>query len=179
MHNVPDSMEKADEYTLWLEPREKDAQLLKSIIDDFSLQCHTPRFTPHITLIGGLRGDVTTIQHHVETLAAACPTLIISFTEVGMLPTYFQSLFLTCRKTNTLMNLNARAQNLFTKSYIYTPHMSLLYGIVPEDIKKELAARIPKTLIDSSSCPISILSLWHARGIVREWKKILEIPLDA
>lgn len=169
----------ADEYTLWLEPREKDAQLLQNIIDDFSLPCHTPKFTPHITLIGGLHGNVATIEKHAETLATACPTLIISFTKVDMLSTYFQSLFLACKKTNTLMNLNARAQDLFAKSYIYTPHMSLLYGTVPRDVKKELATRTPKTLINSFSCPISILSLWHARGHVHEWKKIQENTLDS
>src|SRR5262245_25437914 len=57
--------------SLWLVPAGAPARRLAALIDRLARRCGSPRFEPHVTLLGGLRRGPASGTAALERLAAA------------------------------------------------------------------------------------------------------------
>ena len=72
-----------DEYTLWLEPEGAVQNDLQNRIASFARRGGTPTFLPHVTLLGGIRGDEETLIERTRKLAKDASSIPVRTTTVG------------------------------------------------------------------------------------------------
>lgn len=131
-------------HSLWLVPPEPVARRIGDLIQDLAarpafLAADCPTFTPHVTLLAGLRDRTDEdVIAKTEEVAADFAPLAINLQRVVAGPKFFMCVYALAQQTPQLMAANAAAQSVFGLSYEYTPHMSLAYG---EDGKLGAAAK--------------------------------------
>src|SRR5574337_1324526 len=80
-------------YSLWLVPGEPALSLLASAISRLSREYSTPRFKPHITLLGGIALQEANALAKLALLARTLEPFPIELGEIGFLDEYFRCLF--------------------------------------------------------------------------------------
>jgi 2'-5' RNA ligase len=131
-------------HSLWLVPPEPVARRIGDLIQDLAarlafLAADCPTFTPHVTLLAGLRDRTDEdVIAKTEEVAADFAPLAINLQRVVAGPKFFMCVYALAQQTPQLMAANAAAQSVFGLSYEYTPHMSLAYG---EDSRLGAAAK--------------------------------------
>ena len=161
---------QTDEYTIWLEP-ENGAEIQK-VIDAIAHRAGTPSFLPHVTLLPGLQGSEEVLIEKMRELATVQP-FHIAFTKVGTGEAYHKCLFLQCEHSEELMSLRKKGEEIFEQPPTYYPHLSLGYG-VDKELREELAVELFKKQFIFK---VTRISLWHAKGLVEEWRKVIEYKL--
>jgi len=156
-----------DEYSLWLEPAPADARKLSALIENIAARSGTPVFEPHLTLLPGLHGEE---QKLIETCAQfaheASFSIPIESAQTGS--AYHKCLYVSCAPSEQLVALRKKAEQLFKISPPFFPHISLAYGLDAsprEAYKLELAQ-------EKFSFTAQTISLWHAKGLPNEWRRI-------
>ena len=164
-----------DEYTLWLEPAGKNASILQNYIENFASRAGTHSFPPHLTLIGGISSETPDIQKIVRSLAESRQPFIVSNTVPDSSDQFYKSVFIQY-VSEELITFNKEAQRVFSKSYEYEPHVSLLYGKVSSVLAETFVSELQKEplILDFE---VRRMSLWHAKGEYTEWKKLETFPL--
>lgn len=163
------------EYTLWLEPEGEAHDMLQKKIAELSKEMGTPLYKPHVTLLGDFGEDIEKIRENMKTLAQNQAPFKIAFSSIETNQDYYHSITLRCAENAELKKLNAKAQKLFLQSKKYAPHTSLLYGDVPEALKKKMLAKIISEPLSRYSFEACSISLWRAFGTADKWKKIVKI----
>ena len=161
---------RTDEYTIWLEP-ENGAEIQQEI-DAIAQSAGTPSFLPHITLLPGLQEVEEALIEKMPELAASKPFEIV-FTKVATGETYHKCLFLECEKSEELMTLRKKGEEIFAQPPTFYPHFSLGYGINKE-LREKLAADLAGR---NFAFKVSRVSLWHAQGFVDEWREVAGFTL--
>ena len=163
-----------NEYSLWLEPKGEEYKQLKNVIIGLSTETQSPAFDPHVTLLGGITMPIEEITKKMKILMQGGKPITLSFITVQSSKSYYKSIFLKCKKTRELMDLNYKAQKIFSISLEYHPHLSLLYSDAPKIIKEKFLEEIGYSPILSLNFRADSISLWHARGTADQWQKITE-----
>src|SRR3990167_6942781 len=166
-----------NEYTLWLESESEKYTRLKNIIVDFSTEAQSPLFEPHVTLLGGISIAMTVekIIEKMKTLTEKKRTITLSLTATHSSDSYYQSIFLECKKTKVLASLNHKAQKLFSQTGEYNPHLSLLYSNISQTKKNLLLKKISHKIVLPLNFVVDKISLWKALGLAERWQKIYDI----
>jgi 2'-5' RNA ligase len=156
-----------DEYSLWLEATPAEADTLRSLIKDFSRRADTLAFEPHLTLLPGLQGDEgRLVKIYMEFVREAAFVVIPQEVQTG--PAYHKCLYLYCELSEPLLRLRKKAEKLFNTAPAFHPHISLAYGLdlpVCEAYQAELKDKSFKFTAWS-------ISLWHAKGLPNEWRRV-------
>ena len=87
------------EYALWIVPSDNVYRSLVKEISALSMQFSTPKFKPHLTLLGGLTGSKKELLIKTSKLAAATRAFDIKLNKVGVSDNYFKSLFIRADET--------------------------------------------------------------------------------
>lgn len=164
---------RTDEYTVWLEPSADSGEILRDIIAEFARRAGTPMFEPHVTLLPGLSGEECMLTEKTAMLAGSGP-FTLSFQRAVTGEEYHKCLYLECERSNPLLRLRARGEELFAQPPVYHPHLSLAYGLSDEGLKAAFTAELAGQTFDFAA---ERVSLWHARGLVEEWRKVEEFSL--
>jgi 2'-5' RNA ligase len=164
-------------YSIWLETEEENASVFRKLIGDFATSARTSFFDPHITLIGSLTEDPQILFKKMAELCLNVKPFEIKFDALEINPLFFQAITLLATPTSPLTDLNKHAQELFSKSYTYKPHLSLLYGDLEKTKKEDLAKKILKTPLEDFTFPVAHISLWEAQGPVENWKRLDQVSL--
>lgn len=160
------------EYSLWLMPKGKQAINLKKFTNKVAKQAKTIPLLPHITLIGGIYIKPAQTIKKINRLTQASKPFKISFVKLGISDEFYKSLFLKCRNSAKLLELNKKAQKIFSKKYEYFPHMSLIYGLPEKRMKDLILKEITLSKIKSFSFKVESIFLCKAFGISDKWKII-------
>ncbi|MFC4407893.1 2'-5' RNA ligase family protein [Haloarchaeobius iranensis] len=162
-------------YSLWLVP-DRDAaayrQLEETIRELATGQEDAPEFEPHVTVLGGIRGDQDLITERTEELVGNRESLELSFTAVHCSTTKHQCVFLLIQPTRELLSLHQTAAELFdTNPGMYVPHLSLIYS------EMSIADRVSMVeSIDLEALPATVrtdtLAVVDTTGEVSEWRTI-------
>ena len=133
-------------YHLWLMPSGEIYDRLAKIIEDLSEKYGGPFFWPHVTLLGFLPGTKEEIMAHSLTLAQTLQPFDVRLNDLGYEDTYFQCLYLNVEGTAEIMEANSEARRVFhsSRSSKFTPHLSLLYGDYPCEIKDQIISSLGK-----------------------------------
>jgi len=163
---------KAKGYSIWLMPQGEIYRYLSEIIFRLSKKYNLPYFEPHVTLLGGIEGSEKEILQKTEELARIIAPHEIRLTEIDFLDEYFRALFVEADKIRKVMNANREAQRMFGFNSDYMPHMSLVYGDIKKNVKKEMIDLLSRIDFSKISFDIKSLHLYLTEGEVKDWRKI-------
>ncbi|MFN2387051.1 MAG: 2'-5' RNA ligase family protein [Thermoanaerobaculia bacterium] len=118
--------------SLWLIPDPAASRVLAEIIQRASHRLATPRFRPHLTLLGNVPGDVEDSIAKSARLAARITPFAIDLVGVAHEPGYFRCVSFEARLSPALRRARRAARRFFrvTGQDLFRPHVSVVYGKV-------------------------------------------------
>lgn len=166
---------KSKGYTLWLVPKEPVYSRFSKLITNLAKKYGGPLFEPHVTLLGELTLSEKRLIFLIEKLVEKQKPFTITLNKIAYEDYYFRTLIVKALKTRPLLALHQKAKKIFEvkNTSPYMPHLSLLYGIYPLELKKEIIARIGK----NQPAKFKVHSLVLLKGgKVEDWKIVKEFP---
>ena len=131
-------------YALWLVPDEAAGTQLQSVIDQLAAHYSGPRFEPHMTLLGWVRGEEEELIEKTASLAARLAPIEVKATGFAGAPYYFRCFFAPLESNSALSQAVSDAAHHFSSSAgkDLVPHVSLLYGQIDREEKKTIPQQI-------------------------------------
>ncbi|KAI8801533.1 RNA ligase/cyclic nucleotide phosphodiesterase [Cladochytrium replicatum] len=168
-------------YSLWLCSADAALQAyLRSVVDALADEYNSPKWDPHITLIGSVALDPEELLERLSTLSSS-RSLSVTLPNVAIKDLYFQCVMAKVEETWELMELNRKARDLFGKTGdpSFWPHMSLVYGHFGEDEKRAMAKRIEENWdVVGRTVRIDRIQVWNTNGKPESWTKVGEVLLQ-
>ena len=158
-------------FHLWLVPTGEAYDRLAGVIADLSARYQGPAFDPHLTLLGRLEGEEGRMVDRVYRLARALHPFEFRLKEPVYEAQYFRCLFLPAEPSPAILDAHQQATQIFNAqpASAFDPHVSLLYGLFPERMKREIIKALPPEL--PGTFPVSRLQLIRAESTnPRDWK---------
>jgi 2'-5' RNA ligase superfamily protein len=174
---LSNDVEHAVGVSLWLSPAGEEARDLGRLIDELSVRLGTPRFDPHLTLLGGLGHPQSEAEARAGGLAACLPPLRLAFGAIEGEPVFLRCLYAAVEPSAELNAARAEALAVFgpPPAPAPRPHVSLVYGRLSPDARAELARalrpRLPPQVIARH------LDLMCTEGPPAEWRRIRRFGL--
>jgi 2'-5' RNA ligase len=139
-------MEPERAFSLWLTPDGEARRILSDLISSLSEKLRSPRFPPHVTLIGSLHGSPQALKRKSSELAVGLKPYRINLGRVEYLDEYFRSLFIRVEETEDVLRANALAREIFNArtNSKYFPHLSILYGNFSASEKEAIIQELGK-----------------------------------
>lgn len=126
--------------SIWLMPSEADAVMLRGIITDLARRFGTPDFEPHLTLAGDLRAAPAAYLPVLADLAKATPAFSQPIVDIVLTDAYFRSFYAAFDQSSELQMLKSLCvAAVGGTGQGFMPHVSLLYGSIPQSEKNDAA----------------------------------------
>lgn len=159
-------------YALWLMPKGKIYTKFAQIIKKLGQEYGGPIFEPHVTLLGDIELPEEEMIKRTAQLVGGQKPFPITIKQVDYQDFYFRTLFVRADLTESLQALHNKARKIFKKDIPpYMPHLSLLYGNYPVDLKEKIITEIGRDQI--AQFEVSGVFLKKA-GEIKDWKVIKE-----
>lgn len=165
-------------FHLWLAPAGTVYDRLAGVIADLSARYHGPAFDPHLTLLGKLEGEEASLVERMRQLARVLHPFEVQLKTPSYESQYFRCLFLPAEPSSTLLEAHRRAAQIFNAqpSSTFDPHVSLLYGLFPEDVKRAIVNTLPPDL--PGNVPVSRLQLIQADSTnPQDWQAVQTLEI--
>ena len=159
--------------SLWLVPPVTLRAEIATIIDNYAEQLSTPRFIPHLTLLTGVK-NVSEAQ--LRTLADACLGVMIEPEGVATGDDFFHCVFVAVNATPELRRVRGAAEQIFgAGGEPFRPHMSVVYGDLPDQTREAVAREIEATRF----VPFApeVLEAVETEGTPERWPSRVQIAL--
>jgi 2'-5' RNA ligase len=171
--------QKASSYSLWLMPTGEVRRRLAGTIHDLSREYAAPAFEPHVTLAGGIVGSAREVAAKMRDLARQIPPFTVRLTEVDFLDEYFRCLFVRVATTHPIMEANKAAREVFhlEKQPTFMPHLSLLYGDLPSNVKGRIIASLGRRY--DPEFKARSLHLYLIKGAPQAWRRVARFRLGS
>ncbi len=162
---------KSQGYSLWLLPAGEANERFTNLVKKLAKENNAPVFQPHVTLLGEFDFSEEEAIKKTKQLAQGQQPFTIKLGEIDYEEFHFRTLFVRAEKSEPLLALHNKAKEIFGKQDIppYMPHLSLLYGIFPNEVKEKIITRIGRD--QSAEFEVKKVTLVKG-GEVSEWKKI-------
>lgn len=166
---------KSKGYTLWLMPKGASYDKFANLIKKFAKENIGPVFEPHVTLLGEIMFLEEEAVNRTQQLVLDQKQFQVTLQNIDYEDFYFRTLFIRAEITEPLLTLHNRAKEIFGIENIpwYMPHISLLYGTFPNDLKEKIIAEIGRD--QTTAFDISSVHLIRG-GEVKDWEIIKEFP---
>jgi 2'-5' RNA ligase len=165
-------------YHFWLKPSGGTYDLFARIVRDLANELGVEAFEPHVTLLAYLDGPEDLHVERAGLLAARVRPFEMRLTEPAWLDEHFRSLFMLVDQTPAVMACHSEAALLYGRSgEPFMPHVSLVYGMFPEDTKRTLASRLPAGVRTTFEVK-SVILLRSDSTEPKDWHEIREVPLE-
>lgn len=164
-------------FNIFLIPGDIVYERLATTIADLSKAYHAPNFIPHVTLLGNLYGSEDEITLQALSVARQLKPFNIQLTHPDYEEGYSRCLFLRVKKTPALLKAHALAKKDFSQYEVplYRPHLSLLYGFFPIEVKEQIIANLNENL--KMMFKVTTLNVMRIEGgDPKNWSKTLTIP---
>ncbi len=163
-------------YSVWLMPTGKAYEQFSGLIKTLAEEYHGPVFEPHVTLLGGVRQAEDEILRRAAELVSGQPPFAIRVRTVEYHDVYFRALFVRAENTAPLQAFYTRAQALFALPDLpeYLPHLSLLYGNVPQPVKEHIIQAIGRD--HTTAFPVRSVHVVNTTGEAQTWYRVQELP---
>jgi 2'-5' RNA ligase len=182
----------AASYSLWLRPPPASplGRLTARLIEESSSSLGTPRFVPHVTLLGGFHAG-----SHEEALASTralartlralrCqPVCRGTHVEAGQL--FYQCVYWRMELDEQLVRAHEEARQAFnapaSPCSVFMPHLSLVYGDVSEEAKAACVASATAEVAnhlaeeERAFAPLSLSLWWTPSGETERWVQIEDV----
>ncbi len=166
-------------YALWAISAEPLASRLKSILHTLSHQYNTTLFPPHITILSVKVGDKEQLKAHCKALANSFSSFDICFDKIGESDSVYRCLYLLPNQSDDLYNLHNCAKRILSLNEPdnYFPHLSLIYGAIPQQ-EKENVKKVLQQILPLEGT-INSLALWSINETPEQWRELAIFPLRA
>jgi 2'-5' RNA ligase len=161
---------------LWLLPADPVRARCAEWIERLSRELSTPRFAPHVTLLHGIPRAASSVVAAAAALARATAPLQVRLGALRQRPEYHRALLVEVRGPG-LHETHARAAAALgmAPASDFAPHLSLLYGSVPEAVKDALVDRIGRALEGTAS--LDRLDVVDTGGPPEAWNACASVAL--
>jgi 2'-5' RNA ligase len=165
-------------YHLWWKPAGEASTRLAQAIEELAQMLRAPVFQPHVTLLGNLIGTEADHHERARALAQQLDPFPIVLTKPAYGDQYFQCIFMKVEETASVMNAHAAAKRLcpHAEAPPYLPHLSLVYGQYPVEVKKAIIMHLPSHLTMSFDASTVYLIRADSRE-PKDWHQIAAVPL--
>eukprot|EP00884_Botryococcus_braunii_P015396 jgi/Botrbrau1/253/Bobra.0022s0226.2 len=121
-------------YSLWIEPTGSLDDWLQERMKQLFPIYESPVFRPHITLLGDIHGPEDHVIAVADSLLSGLQPFDVKFDKVAAGQKYYQNVYILCTKTPALMAAGSNAREAFNMDSTaeYMPHLSLIYGTLPQ-----------------------------------------------
>lgn len=168
-------------YSVWLMPESDWAREFKRIVDDLADRFETPRFVPHLTLIGGQPFDRVDLGRRVKSLVAGSRSIWRPIVDVALGDAYFRSFYALFGAEGALLSLKQRTDRavLGVEQAGFIPHVSLLYGTVEAGRKAAAGVEIRAKLTGQTVRFDRIEIVYSGDDVpVEHWETVEAFRLD-
>jgi 2'-5' RNA ligase len=162
--------------SLWLMPCREDEAFLASLIGELAMRFGTPNFAPHLTL----RGDTNATFEHLHDDARAAAAALQPFTEaiagIETTEAFFRAFYLRFAVSAPLFGLKRRLDPQEAENFM--PHVSLLYGNLPEMVKAPASVELRQRLAGRTITFDRICVVRSGQDIpIADWTIQASVPL--
>lgn len=174
----PGNRKDATSYSLWLSPEHRAAANLRRTIARLSRRLGTPRFEPHVTLLGGITLRDKESYAMAERLARKLTATSLAIVGVAHESKYFRCVVLEVERSAPLRRAHARARRLFhpAAKNSFSPHVSLVYGRLRPERRERVAGDVASFV--GARIPVEALELVETAGHPRAWRTAGRFPLS-
>lgn len=164
-------------YSLWLMPTGELYHRLAETIARLSDAHDAPKFKPHVTLLGGLAMPEEEILAQTARLAERLKPYRLKLTTLATGEAHFQCLYILVKPTRPVMATHRQAKEVFNRldEPGYMPHLSLLYGHYPEQVKQAIITGLGDSL--QGEFAADSLHLHNTSGQPHLWSRVRTYPL--
>jgi 2'-5' RNA ligase len=165
--------------SLWVLPRGEALERLQGLVSRLSEKYETPAFKPHVTALGGLDGTEDETRLLASNLASLLGPYRVRLGEAGYSEDYYRCLYLRVKETREVMGACALAREIFGRAgeRPYLPHLSIIYGYLPEAEKRRI---IKEThAFRGMDFEVGSIHLFSTSNEPRQWREVAEFPLGA
>jgi hypothetical protein len=163
-------------FALWLLPDAAARQWLAALIHDLAREFQTVAFEPHLTLLGGIHGAEPALTATLANLADRMKAMALRPSAVQYRPEYFRSVYIGIVSDAALDQSRGDAAALYGGSAAaFEPHISLLYGDLPEETKHVIAVRLSDRL--PHRIPCDRVALYDLAGKPDAWSAVATVSL--
>ncbi len=178
--------ERDGSYSMWLMPEGELLNKFSELIIKISDEYDSPKYKPHVTLLGDLSGFTRAeVLSKATELAESLEPFEITLTKVTYPASYpndheafYRSLYLLAERTEPLMKADELARKMFGRENDspFNPHLSIMYGQFPAETKEEIISKVGREF--NVSFEVDSIYVWSDKGLPHEWKLIKKIPLE-
>ena len=169
---------RAQGISLWLVPEGPEGLAISALVGELSARFGTPQFAPHVTLLGGIAASADAAVATARDLAATLSDLSIRFDGLEHSADYFRALVVRVAPDLPILDARRRAQAAFPAEPVgpFVPHLSLLYGTLPVETRRHLAAEVRESA--PPAIVMRALEVQQTEGTPAEWRRLARLPLS-
>lgn len=167
-------------YSVWLMPDAAWAREFGAIVDDLAGRFATPRFEPHLTLIGGQPFGREDLKRRLTPAVTGVAPISRPVLDVVTGDAFFRSFYALFGAEEGLGDLRRRVNVavLGADPGSFMPHVSLLYGAVEAGAKAAAAAEIRAALKGRTVAFDRIEIVRSGDEVpIEDWKSVAAFPL--
>lgn len=166
---------KINGVALFLVPGEPHYSALCATVRELSGIYHTPYFEPHVSIsTRRLLEPHTVLFERAERLVSQIAPFSIKLGKAACGAEYFKCVFLEAEKSPALTAANLLVVDIFQEGVQqreYAPHMSLLYGDLSQEARREACERIGARH-DAISFEVDRALVYSLEGSADRWKSL-------
>jgi hypothetical protein len=162
--------------SLWIRPQGVALEQIQHAMQRARDRCGGPAAHAHVSILGGIELPADDARRRLERLADGFLPFNVRLGRLDWYDEYYRSFFARVDASPELLSLYRRAQEVFDihPRDAYEPHVSLIYGDVRADRKKDLAIDLGGML--DVSFQANALCLVDATGEVpiEQWHTVFQ-----
>jgi len=168
----------SEKYSLWLVPGGEVYERLASLLDVLSVRHGSPRFAPHVTLLGSIAAPRHEVLQKAAQLAAALRAFPLRLERIDYLDEYFRCLFVRVALTRPLRDAYRRTCGIFScgNPHSFMPHLSLLYGNFGPELKEAVKAEFGPRL--DLAFKARCLHVYSTQGETHRWRRVARFGVE-
>ncbi len=165
-------------FSLWLMPAGEVVRKLEDIIGNLAGRYGSPKFPPHITLLGAVECNMEKALEVSGGLSKRIGRIALELDGIGMTDSYFRSLFIKVKGSAELDEAFGYSLSAFGISRPkLMPHISLLYAELHAEEKERMVSELEKYGLSGKPCSADTLALYNTQGGAEDWRKVREFRL--
>ena len=167
-----------NEYCLWLLPEEKIYSKYLGIISQIASKYQTKKFIPHVTLIKRLSIKEKNVISLTDKFVKSLEPVKIKFEKFGYTERKYRCLFISVSKTPEIRKAHIKANEIFKHiEELFLPHLSIIYGSLPIEIKREISESLKP--LEKDSFILNRLVIYETGDKNEDlWKEVKRYNLD-
>jgi 2'-5' RNA ligase len=174
--------------SIWLQPQDRQEQVLQKLIDRIAGEHRTVSFRPHLTVCG-VPGDLAVLDAAAAYVreCGLLPLTVAKTALTGAVITPFRAVFIEVENSPDLREFRERLRDIVGAPALIPPHISLLYTLDRDSqaprpdldaaMLKAIAARCAEAITDTHFTlgrPV-VKSTGGAEADVRSWKVVRKL----